>query len=177
MKRIVPVAASAGASPAEQLTIAQLRVTDEREGSDLGLALLDVLAYVGDVLSYYQDRVANEAYLETEWSEGEDRLRIKVPGAWRPACLVIADSHRVYLVTLGPEADEARVEFGEGVEGERPPSGSGKLTAAYRRGTRNVAELELRGLGFHQPFGVIVVGDPGTGRRCLHVWSSEASRA
>ena len=32
---------------------------------DLGIALVEVLAYVGDHLSYYQDAVATEAYLDT----------------------------------------------------------------------------------------------------------------
>jgi len=37
----------------------------ERHEADLGVAMVDLLAYVGDRLSYYQDSVANEAYLET----------------------------------------------------------------------------------------------------------------
>jgi hypothetical protein len=37
----------------------------ERNPSDLGMALLELLAYTGDHLSYYQDAVANEAYLDT----------------------------------------------------------------------------------------------------------------
>ena len=37
----------------------------ERHEADLGMALVELLAYVGDQLSYYQDAVANEAYLET----------------------------------------------------------------------------------------------------------------
>jgi hypothetical protein len=37
----------------------------ERNPSDLGIALVELLAYAGDNLSYYQDSVANEAYLET----------------------------------------------------------------------------------------------------------------
>jgi hypothetical protein len=37
----------------------------ERSPADLGIALVELLAYVGDHLSYYQDAVANEAYLET----------------------------------------------------------------------------------------------------------------
>ena len=37
----------------------------ERHAPDLGIALVEVLAYVGDHLSYYQDAVATEAYLET----------------------------------------------------------------------------------------------------------------
>ncbi len=37
----------------------------ERHVPDLGIALVEVLAYVGDYLSYYQDAVATEAYLDT----------------------------------------------------------------------------------------------------------------
>jgi hypothetical protein len=37
----------------------------ERHVPDLGIMLVEVLAYVGDYLSYYQDAVATEAYLDT----------------------------------------------------------------------------------------------------------------
>ena len=37
----------------------------ERHVPDLGITLVEILAYVGDHLSYYQDAVATEAYLET----------------------------------------------------------------------------------------------------------------
>ncbi len=37
----------------------------ERNPSDVGIALLELLAYEGDYLSYFQDAVANEAYLDT----------------------------------------------------------------------------------------------------------------
>jgi hypothetical protein len=37
----------------------------ERHVPDIGIALIEVLAYVGDYLSYYQDAVATEAYLDT----------------------------------------------------------------------------------------------------------------
>ena len=37
----------------------------ERHTPDLGITLVELLAYVGDQLSYYQDAVATEAYLET----------------------------------------------------------------------------------------------------------------
>lgn len=48
----------------------------ERHVPDLGIALVELLAYVGDHLSYYQDAVATEAYLDTA------RQRISV----RPPC-------------------------------------------------------------------------------------------
>lgn len=37
----------------------------ERHAADLGVTLVELLAYTGDYLSYYQDAVATEAYLET----------------------------------------------------------------------------------------------------------------
>jgi len=37
----------------------------ERHVSDIGITLVELLAYVGDHLSYYQDAVATEAYLDT----------------------------------------------------------------------------------------------------------------
>lgn len=37
----------------------------ERREADLGMSLLELFAYMGDQLSYFQDAVANEAYLET----------------------------------------------------------------------------------------------------------------
>ena len=37
----------------------------ERNAADLQIALVEMLAYVGDYLSYYQDAVATEAYLNT----------------------------------------------------------------------------------------------------------------
>ncbi|MCD4843352.1 MAG: baseplate J/gp47 family protein [Methanosarcinales archaeon] len=37
----------------------------ERNPADLGIALVDILAYTADYLSYYQDAVATEAYLGT----------------------------------------------------------------------------------------------------------------
>ena len=37
----------------------------ETNPSDLGMALLELLAYEGDRISYFQDAVANEAYLDT----------------------------------------------------------------------------------------------------------------
>jgi hypothetical protein len=37
----------------------------ELHAPDIGIMLVEVLAYVGDYLSYYQDAVATEAYLET----------------------------------------------------------------------------------------------------------------
>lgn len=45
----------------------------ERHVPDIGIALVEVLAYTGDYLSYYQDAVATEAYLDT----ARQRISIK----------------------------------------------------------------------------------------------------
>jgi len=37
----------------------------DRSEADFGVVLIELFAYVSDILSYYQDRVANEAYLGT----------------------------------------------------------------------------------------------------------------
>lgn len=59
-----------------QLIVNRLALTmpdwHETHEPDEGVALVEVLAYVGDYLSYYQDAVATEAYLNTA------RLRISV---------------------------------------------------------------------------------------------------
>lgn len=74
------VAAAAGDVPAinylakdfatfRQLILDRLALTlptwTERHVPDLGMALVEVLAYVADYLSYYQDAVGTEAYLST----------------------------------------------------------------------------------------------------------------
>jgi hypothetical protein len=52
-----------------QLILDRLAVTvpdwQERHIPDIGIALVEILAYAGDYLSYYQDAVATEAYLNT----------------------------------------------------------------------------------------------------------------
>jgi hypothetical protein len=49
------------------LELAQLRLPEwtDRSPADLGMLLVDLFAYMGDVILYYQDRLASEAFLET----------------------------------------------------------------------------------------------------------------
>lgn len=37
----------------------------DRSEADFGIVLLELFAYMGDIISYYQDRIANEAFLTT----------------------------------------------------------------------------------------------------------------
>lgn len=83
----------------------------ERSPADLGIALVELLAYVGDYLSYQQDAVATEAYL------GTARRRTSVR---RHARLVDYHMHdgrnaRVWVqFTAGAGGDGLRLEKGTG---------------------------------------------------------------
>ena len=37
----------------------------DRSAADLGMLLVDLFAYMGDIVSYYQDRIASESFLDT----------------------------------------------------------------------------------------------------------------
>ena len=52
----------------------------ERHVPDLGVALVEVLAYTGDYLSYYQDAVATEAYLQTARNRVSVRRHARLTG-------------------------------------------------------------------------------------------------
>ncbi len=81
----------------------------ERHVPDIGIALVEVLAYAADHLSYYQDAVATEAYLDTA------RQRISVR---RHARLVDYKMHEgcnartwVFVETIGGSIELKRNEF------------------------------------------------------------------
>jgi hypothetical protein len=99
----------------------------DRHEADLGQALVELLAYTGDYLSYYQDAVANEAYLETA------RQRISVR---RHARLIDYRMHdgvsaRAFIHlqlaedTSGtlPEGTRILTRISEPLQSQRPPHG------------------------------------------------------
>ena len=78
----------------------------ERNPADLGVALVELLAYVGDQLSYRQDVIATEAYL------GTARLRTSVRRHARLVDYFISEgaNARVWLqIGLGPSAPDPTV--------------------------------------------------------------------
>ncbi|MEO8368704.1 MAG: putative baseplate assembly protein [Candidatus Solibacter sp.] len=73
----------------------------ERHVPDLGVALVEVMAYAGDYLSYYQDAVATEAYLDTA------RLRISVRRHARLVDYVIHEGANARTwIALGVKGDK-----------------------------------------------------------------------
>ena len=61
----VPGAGQGGAATTQTQIIYPLKGLTTRAASDPSIALLDAWATVGDVLSFYQERIANEGYLRT----------------------------------------------------------------------------------------------------------------
>jgi hypothetical protein len=78
----------------------------ERSPADVGIAVVEVLAYAADYLSYYQDAVATEAYL------GTARKRKSVRRHSRLLDYPMHDgcNSRVWVaIKAGPSADEKRI--------------------------------------------------------------------
>lgn len=96
----------------------------ERHVPDIGIALIEVLAYVGDHLSYYQDAAATEAYLDTARQRISVRRHVRLVDyrlhegcnarAW--LCVEVAndlppiDPKDIYFVTRLEEAQGVLVE-------------------------------------------------------------------
>ncbi len=112
--------------------------------SDPGVALLDVFAWLADALTFYQDRAASEAALQTRRRLGliahhvlsDAALTVTVDGArWRR----VADwskagrDDRVYIVETGGGSMTA-IRFGDGRTGARPPATGSEVAATYRAG-------------------------------------------
>ncbi|MBE7169304.1 MAG: putative baseplate assembly protein [Williamsia sp.] len=105
----------------------------ERNPADMGIALVELLAYVGDYLSYKQDAIATEAYL------GTARKRISVR---RHARLVDYFMHdgcnaRAWLhIQAGPGANGQVLQKGTGINTTRILTRLDGLPPAFRLDSR-----------------------------------------
>ncbi|HEX3532150.1 MAG TPA: putative baseplate assembly protein [Thermoanaerobaculia bacterium] len=103
----------------------------ERNPADLGVTVVEVLAYAADYLSYYQDAVATEAYLDTS------RRRISVRRHTRLLDFRLDEgtNARVWVHVQVAYAAGAEAGFGE-TEGPPPgfvlPAGTQLFTVASR---------------------------------------------
>jgi hypothetical protein len=71
-----------------------------RADNDYGIALLDMWAYVGDILTFYQERIANEAYLRTALFR-DSVLRLAALLGYEPASGVAATAYLAFTVEEG----------------------------------------------------------------------------
>jgi hypothetical protein len=94
----------------------------ETHQPDIGVALVELLAYVGDYLSYYQDAVATEAYLGTARQRISVRRHVRLidyamhEGCNARAWITLAtdsdqqfDPAQIYFVTAFPGAPAAQI--------------------------------------------------------------------
>jgi hypothetical protein len=81
----------------------------ERHAPDIGIALVELLAYTGDHLSYYQDAVATEAYIDTARERISVRRHLRlVDYRLHEGC-----SARAWVVVQIAGADSYRLARGE----------------------------------------------------------------
>jgi hypothetical protein len=162
------LARSPGVSPAKELAIGVLNMfgdQDTASGRNEGILLVELLAYVADVLSAYQDKVAGEAYLTADWNQEMRVLRLRLHRDLRPALCLVADDRNFYVVLVGRDADGACVSFGEGGAGKEPATGSDTIAARYQRGLGATRDLTLTGLYLEKPFMVVAIGASRAGAR------------
>ena len=111
---------------------------------DPGVTLVELLAWLGDIVSGYQEQVGQEAGLDTRRKLARIRdhvlsdagLIVSVDDvAWHPPATPSTGSadERTYLVETGADGTTT-VRFGDGQTGARPPAGS-EVTATYRCGS------------------------------------------
>jgi len=108
----------------------ELRDWTDTADSDPGVALLQLLAFVGDLLSSHSERLTAEAYLG---SGRRNKFEIEVDGhPWHQVTDLAGsgaeDPH--YLVSRRHDGASV-IEFGDGVHGRRPPSNS-SIGVRYR---------------------------------------------
>jgi hypothetical protein len=117
---------------------AVLRASPEPLSADLGPSLLEVQALLGDTVTLYADRVADEAYLAPA-------VRVEVDGEpWTQVVSLEGSGpvDRRYVVRRrrgGPTS----IEFGDGHQGRRPPSGASVRVSYRRSGQSRYASVEM----------------------------------
>jgi hypothetical protein len=124
---------------------AELRAWSDSAEHDPGTALIELFAYLGDTLTWYADRIADESYLG-DARRRSAALRVEVDGhRWREVD-TLADSapdDGHYVVSLQDDGSIA-VEFGDGVHGRRPSADSA-VRVRYRPGRRFTSVLLQQG--------------------------------
>lgn len=71
-------------SPADPAVTRPLATWTTRSADDFGIAFLEMWAYLGDILTFYQERIANEAFLRTSVQSASTAMLASLIG-YRPA--------------------------------------------------------------------------------------------
>jgi hypothetical protein len=111
----------------------------ERNPVDLGVALVEVLAYAADQLSYHQDAVATESYLAT----ARQRVSVRRHARLLDYFLHEGCNARVWLeVRVAPDSGEVRLPEGtEVLTGDRRPGRIAPESEAHQEAVRQGAQV------------------------------------
>src|SRR5919109_326474 len=89
-----------------------LRSLSTRAPYDPSIALLDAWATVGDVLTFYQERIANEGFLRTA-TERRSIVELARSIGYEPAPGLAASTHLAFVIEDAPGAPgDARIDPG-----------------------------------------------------------------
>ncbi len=117
---------------------ARARTWADSHSQDPGVALLELWAFLGDVLSAYQEAIANESALEPT-GRGRPQVAVEVDGeTWSevPSLDTSGPADRHFVVSA-QEGGRTVITFGDGERGRRPPEGA-TVRAEFRLGRRFV---------------------------------------
>ncbi|MFP5286298.1 MAG: baseplate J/gp47 family protein, partial [Thermoanaerobaculia bacterium] len=132
----------------------------ERNPADLGITLVEVLSYAADHLSYYQDAVATEAYLETARQRTSVRRHVRLLDYFlHEGC-----NSRVWLeLHVDPAQGEVLLPAGtEVLTGNRQPGTLEEGSEEYRRALAEGAQV------FETLYDATLRGDHNAFQ--LHAW-------
>ena len=82
---------------------APLRSWSARDSDDFGIALIELWAYVADILTFYQERIANEAFMRTA-QQRNSLVRLANLLDYKPASGVAASAYLVFQMKDGTSA-------------------------------------------------------------------------
>ena len=134
----------------------QLGPLTTREADDPAIALLDCWAIVADVLTFYQERIANEGYLRTA-TEPESLARLGQLVGYRPRPALAASAFLAY--TLDPGA-VTTIPAGSQAKSVPPPGG---LPQTFETSQDGDARQEWNTLGVRQTQPAVIQHDSDSG--------------
>jgi predicted phage baseplate assembly protein len=134
----------------------QLGPLTTREADDPAIALLDCWAIVADVLTFYQERIANEGYLTTA-AEPESLARLGQLVGYRPRPALAASAFLAY--TLDPGA-VTTIPAGSQAKSVPPPGG---LPQTFETSQDGDARQEWNTLAVRQTRPAVIQPDSDSG--------------
>jgi hypothetical protein len=130
------------------LDLARFRLPEwvDRSPADLGVLLVDLFAYMGDVILYYQDRIANESFLPTATERRSVLNLLRLIGyELAPPVAASADLTLIFKVPAVGESTQVTIPLG--AQFATKPSDSSAVQVFEYLGPDLQIDLQNFGLG------------------------------